>query len=262
MHREQMGLTAGEWVPVGANPVTRVDGINSVMARFIGTHSLASGSAQGGGIKIPTGPYMGGSMTVFNSAFDSRFIFKNVFGHNCAVAHFYGSHHGDQFYSNSSIGLYHVPQPASAWAASTVYALGDRINFSGIVYVVSTAGTSGGSIPAFLSTRNSPTADATVTWRNLGPHTSNKWALGHIDAAGVITLIDTGVAFVTNPTINNVLRIRSDGTTIFGSVNGSNEVSVARGTLYYATPFIMLRADASSLPKIAALLWTFSRATQ
>lgn len=260
--RQQMGWDAGPWVTVGASPSYLLDGNGVAGARLIGPTTQAAASAQGGGVKYPDGGVTGGAMTSLTRAFQLRFLFRNVGGQAGANAFFLSLRNNTDFWSTSSVGLYHVAQPANAWQAGTVYVSGDRVNVSGIVHVVSTGGTSGGSAPSWTATRNGTTTDNTVTWRNLGPHTSSKWALGFVDGSGVITLIDTGVAWVAGTTNTTLLSLRSDGSSVFASVNGSAEVSVARGALTAATPYIMGRGDTNLTHRIHGLLFTFTTASQ
>jgi hypothetical protein len=264
-YRQQMGLEAGPWGTVGASPAYTLDGNSQAGCRFIGTTALASSSAQGGGIKYPDGGITGGSMTLLSLTWDMRFMFRNnIAAVATATAYFMSLRNSTDFWSNSSIGLYHVAQPVASWAASTAYILGDRINVAGIVFICSTAGTSGGSEPSWGTTLNGTTADNTAVWRHLGPHTSNKWALGIVSSVGVITLTDTGVAWVSGTVNTTLLYLRSDGTNVYGSVNGSAEFSVARGALLSATPFIMCRGDTggTSSHRIGGLVWSFAKPTQ
>jgi hypothetical protein len=255
-YRQIMGHELGVWATVGASPSSVIDGNNRAGCRFIGTTGLSSASAQGGGIKYPDGGITGGSFFSLTLSFDFRFLFRNSLSATIFdVAHFVSLRNNTNFWSAQSIGLYHVPQPAATWAATTAYTVGNRINVSGIVYVCSTAGTSGGSQPTFNATINGTTNDNTAVWRTLGPHTSDKWALAFVDASGNITLTDTGVAWVSGTSNTTALRIRSNGSSVFASVNGSAEVSVSRGSLLAATPYIMCRGDAAST-RIAGLIWT------
>jgi hypothetical protein len=260
--RNQMAWEAGPWVTTGTGPRNTIDGNNLGGMRIIGTTQLASASSLGAGIKYPDGAFTGQTMIRFSAVWHARLLTQNYFSLNSAVAFIFGVRNMAGFWSNSSIGLYHVPQPTNTWAATNVYAVGDRINVSGIVQIVSTAGISGISEPAFNATRNGTTADGTVTWRNLGPHTSNKWALCLIDAAGAITIVDTGVAWVTINTATTLLSIRSDGTNVLASVNGSTEVSVARGALSAAHPYILARQDIVGAGEISGLLFTFEKPLQ
>lgn len=260
--RQQMGWDAGPWVTVGASPSYVADGNGVAGTRLIGSTGFAAASAQGGGIKYPDGGGTGGTMTTLNRAWQMRFLFRNQFGAVGANAFFVSLRNNTDFWANSSIGLYHVPQPANSWQAGTPYVSGDRVNVAGIVQVVATGGASGGSEPSWNAARNGTTTDNTITWRNLGPHTSNKWALGFVGAPGVITLIDTGVAWVTGTTGTTLLSLRSDGSSVFASVNGSAEVSVSRGELFAATPYIMGRSDANATHRIHGLLYTFTTPSQ
>ncbi len=57
-----------------------------------------------------------------------------------------------------------------AWAASTAYSVGQEVyDSNGNVEVVTVAGTSGASAPAWNATVGSTTTDGSVTWLNLGP---------------------------------------------------------------------------------------------
>jgi hypothetical protein len=149
-----------------------------------------------------------------------------------------------------------VAQPTATWSASTAYTAGNRIEVIGIVYVCSTSGTSGASQPIFNATINGTTNDNTAVWRTLGPHTSDKWALAFVDGSSNITLTDTGVAWVTGATNTTSLRIRSNGSSVFASVNGSSEVSVSRGSLTQATPYIMCKGESAGITRFAGLIWT------
>ncbi len=60
-----------------------------------------------------------------------------------------------------------VDRDPAAWAATTAYVLGDRVvpaSHDGRFYVVTTAGTSGGSEPSFDTTIGNTTADGSVVW--------------------------------------------------------------------------------------------------
>jgi hypothetical protein len=256
-YRQIMGHELGVWATVGASPSSVIDGNSRAGCRFIGTTGLSSASAQGGGIKYPDGGITGGSFFSLTLSFDLRFLFRNSLSATIFdVAHFVSLRNNTNFWSAQSIGLYHVPQPAATWAAATAYTVGNRINVSGIVYVCSTAGTSGGSQPTFNATINGTTNDNTAVWRTLGPHTSDKWALAFVDASGNITLTDTGVAWVSGTSNTTALRLRSNGSSVFASVNGSAEVSVSRGSLFGATPYIMCRGESATTSRIAGLIWT------
>jgi hypothetical protein len=256
-YRQIMGQELGVWATVGASPSSVIDGNSRAGCRFIGTTGLSSASAQGGGIKYPDGGITGGSFFSLTLSFDFRFLFRNSLTATIFdVAHFVSLRNNTNFWSASSIGLYHVPQPAATWAATTAYTVGNRINVSGIVYVCSTSGTSGLTQPTFNSTINGTTNDLTAVWRTLGPHTSDKWALAFVDASGNITLTDTGVAWVSGTSNTTALRLRSNGSSVFASVNGSAEVSVSRGSLFAATPYIMCRGESATASRIAGLIWT------
>ena len=256
-YRQIMGQELGVWATVGASPSSVIDGNSRAGCRFIGTTGLSSASAQGGGIKYPDGGITGGSFFSLTLSFDFRFLFRNSLTATIFdVAHFVSLRNNTNFWSASSIGLYHVPQPAATWAATTAYTVGNRINVSGIVYVCSTSGTSGLTQPTFNSTINGTTNDLTAVWRTLGPHTSDKWALAFVDASGNITLTDTGVAWVSGTSNTTALRLRSNGSSVFASVNGSAEVSVSRGSLFAATPYIMCRGESATSSRIAGLIWT------
>jgi hypothetical protein len=59
--------------------------------------------------------------------------------------------------------------PGVTWTAATNYSLATRIvDPSGYVQMVTTAGTSGATIPTFSSTLNATTTDGQVVWANLG----------------------------------------------------------------------------------------------
>ena len=256
-YRQIMGHELGVWATVGASPSSVIDGNSRAGCRFIGTTGLSSASAQGGGIKYPDGGLTGGSFFSLTLSFDLRFLFRNSLAATIFdVGYFTSLRNNTNFWSASSIGLYHVPQPAATWAATTAYTVGNRINVSGIVYVCSTSGTSGLTQPTFNSTINGTTNDLTAVWRTLGPHTSDKWALAFVDASGNITLTDTGVAWVSGTSNTTALRLRSNGSSVFASVNGSAEVSVSRGSLFAATPYIMCRGESATASRIAGLIWT------
>src|ERR1043166_5161230 len=56
------------------------------------------------------------------------------------------------------------------WAASTVYALGQVIQgvTNSVIFICSTAGTSGNSEPSWSTTAGQTTVDNTATWTSLG----------------------------------------------------------------------------------------------
>jgi len=256
-YRQLMAHELGVWVTVGVSPSGVIDGNHRSGCRFIGTTTPSSASALGGGIKYRDGNITGEAFFSLTSSVDFRFLFRNsLAATNLDVAYFVSLRSNTYFWSASSIGLYHVPQPAATWAATTAYTVGNRINVSGIVYVCSTSGTSGLTQPTFSSTINGTTNDSTAAWRTLGPHTSDKWALAFVDAFGNITLTDTGVAWVSGTINTTALRLRSNGSSVFASVNGSTEVSVSRGSLVGATPFIMCRGESATTARIAGLIWT------
>ena len=87
----------------------------------------------------------------------------------------------DEAHANVFVGslvlLDRIPNPSAAltathgvtasWAQSTAYSLGDKILDTGHVYVVTVAGTSGGSEPTW-PTNGSTVVDGGVTWDDLG----------------------------------------------------------------------------------------------
>lgn len=259
-YRQIMGHESGIWGTVGISATNLPDGNGRAGCRFIGTTGLSSASAQGGGIRYPDGFISGSATFGFQLSFDTRFLFRNALSAILDVAHFFSVRTSSTFWSASSIGLYHVAQPAATWAATTSYVVGNRINVSGIVYVCSTLGISGASQPTFNATINGSTNDGTAVWRTLGPHTSNNWALAFVDASSNITLTDTGVAWVAGSNNTTALRLRSNGSSIFASVNGSTEVSVSRGALTQATPYIMCRGESATTSRISGLIWTVESA--
>jgi len=68
-----------------------------------------------------------------------------------------------------TLNLYVTP---AAWTAATDYLVGDRIRpnltSNGYLYQCVTAGTSGGSAPAFSTTVGATFGDGSVTWKNIG----------------------------------------------------------------------------------------------
>ncbi len=54
------------------------------------------------------------------------------------------------------------------WKALTAYNVGDQITSGGFIQQVSTAGTSGATVPAFSGTLNNTTTDSGVVWTNVG----------------------------------------------------------------------------------------------
>jgi len=256
--RQYLGWDIGPWGTVGTNPASVYDGNSKAGCRMVGTTSTAHANASGGGIKYTDGGVTGGPPFLLTSAWDIRFVYSNYYSVNPSIAFFFSVRNGTAFWTNSSIGLFYVPQPASSWASATAYAQWATINVGGIVYVCSTAGTSGGSAPTWGTSINGTTNDNTAVWRNLGPHTSNKWALATVSAAGAISLTDTGVAFDLTAA-NQVLRVRSNGSTVYASVNGSVDSSVSIGSLTNATPYFMVRNDNNTGGRVAALLCTIYR---
>lgn len=63
-----------------------------------------------------------------------------------------------------------VEPTSTAWAATTAYAVGDRVKIATNQYLeVTIAGTSGGIIPTAPSEVGGTVADGTVTWQRIGP---------------------------------------------------------------------------------------------
>jgi len=87
---------------------------------------------------------------------------------------------------------------AAPWTASISYALGYRIvDPNGYVQIVTTAGTSGTTIPAFSTVTGTPTTDNGVVWENLG----------------FIAITQTTIQFTLIPFVSN-------GATLIGPPSG------------------------------------------
>ena len=130
-------------------------------------------------------------------------------------------------FTTNTIGLFYVPQPTNAWAASTAFTTNDRIAVSNVVWAVATSGTTDTNEPVWTDLIDSTVTNGTAVFRNVGPHTSNQWVLarGHTNASGIV-MTNTGKTNFAVPAYN-VLTLRYDGptATMFASVRDSTGTS-------------------------------------
>lgn len=90
-----------------------------------------------------------------------------------------------------------APSIYPAWAANTWYAPAFVIDSGGVLFKLTTAGTTGGSLPSFNTSLGATTADNTCVWTSLGPGT---WAPSTVYAAGV-TIVATFTYYITTQEI-------------------------------------------------------------
>lgn len=193
--------------------------------------------------------------------------FNNNLG---AAAFILGSTTSSAMWHANSLGLYFVPQPTSTWAATTAYSQHDRIDVGGIVWAVSTAGTTGATEPTWTNTIDGTVADGTVVWRNCGPHTSNEWAFGFGGTdSSAISLTSTGKAgWGTNQRNDFVLTLRYGGQTaapylFYASVENaageSAELSISTNTNLLVSPQFWVRNDTATNADHAIILRYYSQ---
>jgi hypothetical protein len=150
-----------------------------------------------------------------------------------------------------------VPQPADSWAATTAFAQHARIDVGGVVFAVSTAGTTAGTAPAWPNTIDATVTDGTVVWRNCGPHTSNNWAFGFGGTdSSTIALTSTGKAgWTTSQRADVILSLRYGGettsphlfyATVEDSAGASTELSISTNTNLLLSPQIWSRLDVNT----------------
>ena len=171
-----VGNTPGTiFVPVGGN------GFGAGVS--IATSTRIGSGAGGAGLRLGTNNYTGGNPLTLNTAgaftLKAR-AFKAFQTTNAAFGFILAGASNTAMWSANSIGIYYVPTPVASWPALSVVTAGSlntTINVNGIVFAVSAAGTTGSSQPVWNMTIDAATVDGTVTWRNLGPHTNNNWAV-------------------------------------------------------------------------------------
>lgn len=101
-------------------------------------------------------------------------------------------------YTNGFLGLAYLPDTGAAvtpvidvsdtHATTTAYTVGESIIASAVVYQVTTAGTSGGSLPTFNTTTGDTTVDGTVTWTSRGAVTMVDGTDYQVGKAGIYIL--------------------------------------------------------------------------
>jgi hypothetical protein len=182
---------AGAFTNVGVAPNITFVPINKTKfqgAWSVGSSTRVGSNASGAGIRLGGNAFTGSSPLILSNvdAFTIKTRVSRPFPTgNPAFGFILGAANNTALWSSNSLGMYYVPQPTAVWpATSTVLVANSRINVNGVVFAVSATGTTGASQPAWNYTIDSPTVDGTVIWRNLGPHTSNMWALaiGSTDA--------------------------------------------------------------------------------
>ena len=142
------------------------------------------------------------------------------------------------------------------WQADYVWSLGDRIiDPNGYVQVVTTAGTSGGSIPSFNTALNGTTADGSgitaMVWTNYGTP-------GSATAGGgfqvTVTGCTNGSTAANNPfNVTNAQIVEATATTFTVNVNNADiasgaetgAVAVVNGTLFTFDPGVLLTSPST-----------------
>jgi hypothetical protein len=188
-----------DWVTLGTSANTVYAGSGSggfFGGRYIWTTSLIGSNALGAGLGLGNDNQSGGSNYRFSDGglltLSGRFR-KSGTSVRQGVAFVMGVRSANSMWHPDAYGLYYVPQPTLSWGATTAFTQHQRIDVAGVVFSVSTAGTTAGAAPVWTDALNSTVTDGTVTWRNCGPHTSNKWALCVSNAnASSIVIVDTG----------------------------------------------------------------------
>lgn len=133
----------------------------------------------------------------------------------------------------------------AVWAATTAYVLGDKIVDGGHLYVVTVAGTSGGSEPTW-PTDGSTVVDGTVTWDDLGTTSLTadvdftRVRAGIIPLGGKLSTGDAGIkASYTGLADSVVEGLVNSGLEVELFFDGLNEAQSGRAvqiTAYKAKP--------------------------
>ena len=166
--------------------------------------------------------------SVDGGAFTARTQVVNYYADNRAFGFSFAAGNNTNFWAApDSFGLFWVQQPTNSWAASTAFALHERIAVSNIVWAVATAGTTDTNAPTWTDLIGSTVTNGTAVFRNIGPHTSNNWvlAIGHTNASQVV-MTNTGktnwVKVSGNSDVLLTLRYGTNTTvgpyTVYGSV--------------------------------------------
>ena len=164
------------------------------------TNNRSAVSAAGFGLRLGANNITGSGAwrPVDGGAFTARSHVVNYYsgtgGANLAFGFSFAAGNNTNFWAApDSFGLFWVQQPTNSWAASTAFALHDRIAVSNVVWVVSTAGTTDATAPTWTDLIGSVVTNGTAVFRNLGPHTSNNWvlAIGSTNASQVV-MTNTG----------------------------------------------------------------------
>jgi hypothetical protein len=247
----------GEWSTIGTGAVSAYSGGGASGGRYIYTSTRIGTNAAGAALRLGNDTVGGAAPFRFSDggALTMRLrLRKGSTSTRPGIAFIMGSRTATSMWQANAYGFYFVPQPTLSWGAATAFTQHQRINVNGVVFSVSTAGTTGGTEPTWPDAIDSTVSDGTVIWRNCGPHTSDNWMLGvgSTNASGVV-LVNTSAS---GPPLNNrqevVLIMRIDGSTstpytVYGSVERSAgttaEVSVTTSNNDARQPQIWSRHD-------------------
>jgi hypothetical protein len=247
----------GEWSTIGTGAATGYIGGGGFGGRAIWTTTRIGSNVAGAALRLGNDVFFAASPFRFSDGGPLTMrlrVRKSAVTTRPAIAFIMGTRTATTMWQANAYGFYFVPQPTLSWGAATAFTQHQRINVNGVVWAVSTAGTTGATEPAWTDAIDSTVSDGTVTWRNAGPHTSNKWMLGvGATNASDVVLVDTladGPSTVNRQEVVLVMRI--DGTTstpytVYGSVERAAgttaEVTVTTSNNDVRQPQIWSRHD-------------------
>lgn len=127
----------------------------------------------------------------------------------------------------------------TAWVTATVYAAGQAIlDPNGNIQVVTTGGTSGGTIPTFNATYNGTTpSDGSVTWTNYG---ANRSKIFFVSENGHLAVFDSNVAN------SSVTALTSASAPASGSAYGAVRIRTGFASLYAVSGCFTANPNAQS----------------
>ena len=128
----------------------------------------------------------------------------------------------------------------SAWAATTAYSLDDyrkptAVNANGHFYIVTTAGTSGGTEPTWPLGHNATVVDGTVTWTEVGQSIgieiifNQQISLNHVRCEDGIVALESSTN--SNIIVTNSRLVGEDTAILNAPANGNNAELIMENSL-------------------------------